>query len=427
MQRIEKDLEKRLRERKRNGTFRSLVTSVQDDAVGDFTSNDYLGFARNSNLIAMIRSEELKYGSNCSLGSTGSRLLSGNSYLFREIETFLAHFHQAQDALLLNSGFDANLGLFSSISKECDAFVYDELIHASVHMGMKSGRSSNLFPFKHNSVDSLLSVIQTFYASTRDEPSVFVAVESIYSMDGTLCKLAEMISVVREAGFDNVHFIVDEAHSTGVRGNEGRGLVQELGLTDQVFARVHTFGKALGCHGAVIVGPTVLKEYLINYAKPLVFSTSLPNHSLVSIQCAYRYLIENFTPLSTRLSMLISHFRQSFRGQTENLKTLGISLLESNTAIQGLIVPGNHNCIQVATIARNAPFHLDVRPIRFPTVTKGMERIRICIHAHNSISEIDRLVEGLFFALRSLSRSKTGPAPLETDYNDHTHQNFAKL
>ena len=225
----------KLAQRKEQGTFRSLKT-VENQI--DFTSNDYLGFARSKELKRRI-SEAEKAFSKAGIGSTGSRLLTGNSKLAEDVEHQIASFHCSETALIFNSGYDANVGLFSSLGRNVNCIVYDELIHASVHDGMRLSRAE-LKSFKHNHVESLRSVLSEL------DGAVMVAVESVYSMEGDLAPLKELVDVCNEF---NTDLIVDEAHAVGLFG-EGRGRVSELDLEDEVYARLATFSKAIGCHGA---------------------------------------------------------------------------------------------------------------------------------------------------------------------------------
>ena len=188
------------------------------------------------------------------LGSTGSRLLDGNSVLAEDLERRIADFHRGPAALLVNSGFDANVSIFSCIPQPGDIVVYDQLIHASVHDGIKSSRVDKAIAFAHNSVEDLQRILTHLKPEVDEKPyrSVFVAVESLYSMDGDLAPLQEIVELLTVLFHQkNAHLIVDEAHSTGVYGKNGRGRVCQLGLEEKVFLRLHTFGKALACNGGM--------------------------------------------------------------------------------------------------------------------------------------------------------------------------------
>ena len=373
---VEKVLQEKLKRRKELQTFRSLFIS---NGI-DFSSNDYLGLSRNVDLIEIIH----KTTANCYIGATGSRLLSGNNNSFLELEEYLSNYHQAQDCLLVQSGFDANYGLMSCIGGPSDAIFYDEFVHASVHEGVKSSRVGFKSSFVHNNITDFINLVCSFQ-SQPGSGNIFVVVESVYSMDGDYGDLNGLVTAIESNNLSNVYFIVDEAHSTGITGPLGRGLVCDLGIESKIFARVHTFGKAMGAHGACILGSSLLKQYLLNYCKPVIFSTFLPHHSIVSIKCAYEYLGRHQEGLVHQLNNLINHFRHSI---LEFIPTH--MLLPSSTPIQGLIVPGNRQVVLFCQCLQQKGF--DIRPIRSPTVPKGKERIRICMHVHNSIEQIDSLV-----------------------------------
>jgi 8-amino-7-oxononanoate synthase len=238
---------------------RSIRRRLPDPAtpsasLSDFTSNDYLSLSTSNHL----RSRFLDKISSAPdiLGSGGSRLLV-NARPHVDLEGRLKAFFNVEAALLFNSGFDANVGFFTSVPQPGDVVIYDEYIHASVHDGMRASRldPSSLIRFKHNSIMSFrLALIEAYdkINTSGSRQSVFVAVESLYSMDGTFAPLREMVQVIEDVSFsagDKAYLIVDEAHSTGIYGPDGKGRVAMLGLEHKVFARLHTFGKALAASG----------------------------------------------------------------------------------------------------------------------------------------------------------------------------------
>jgi 8-amino-7-oxononanoate synthase len=248
---LEKALIKRLDDRYLKSTLRKLTVAAPGSV--DFSSNDFLSLSTSPALRSAFI-EELTRHPNFPLGSGGSRLLDGNSQYALDLEAEIASFHGAPAGLLWNSGFDANSGLFACIPQPGDIILYDELIHASVHDGMKLSRAARKIPFKHNSVDHLKGILQALKDDDvyvgKGPKNVFVAVESVYSMDGDLCPLQELVDMVEELlPYGNGHIIIDEAHATGVLGPRGRGLVSQLGLEKRVFARLHTFGKSVGASG----------------------------------------------------------------------------------------------------------------------------------------------------------------------------------
>ncbi|KAK9711393.1 hypothetical protein K7432_007856 [Basidiobolus ranarum] len=372
---LEQQIAQKLSRRDALSLTRRLVVSQKDSV--DFSSNDYLGLSHNPKLQDMFKMEINKQ--TVTLGATGSRLLDGNSELAERLEREIASFHLAEDALLFNSGYDANLSIFATLPQPGDVVIFDEYIHASVHDGMRASRTKRRIPFRHNDIQHLEQILNEI----EDKVNVFVAVEGIYSMDGDLVRLREIVELKKKRPF---YIIVDEAHSTGLFGNQGRGCVNEFGLEKEIFARLHTFGKAMGVHGAVVLGSTLLKRYLINYARPLIYSTFMPHHSLVAIQCSYRMLEEEGEKLQRQVQLLIHRFRK-------NVKIPQHQLLDSESSIQGIIVPGNENCKKFSQFLNSKGFN--VKPIRSPTVPAGRERVRICIHAHNTKKEIDALLEAV--------------------------------
>jgi 8-amino-7-oxononanoate synthase len=226
--------------------------TLADSNLIDFNSNDYLSLSR-SPVLRDVFFSKLQCAPDA-LGSGGSRLLV-NGRAHSALESRLASFFHAPCALLFNSGFDANVSFFTCIPQPGDVIVHDEYIHASVVDGMRSSRARDaLFPFTHNSASALRSLLSKLKNEQPDvksgRSSVFIAVESLYSMDGTfapLCRIVKTIHEILPRG--NGYFVVDEAHATGIYGPQGRGLVAQLHLEDEVFARLHTFGKALAATG----------------------------------------------------------------------------------------------------------------------------------------------------------------------------------
>lgn len=242
---LESHLAERLRSRARRAKLRHLQPSPPGSI--DFSSNDFLSLATNPEFRQDFLTEMLK--DEFPVGSTGSRLLDGNSSYAEKLEADISTFHGAEAGLLTNSGFDANVSIFMCLPQRQDIIVYDELIHASVHDGMRQSRAKTTIPFKHNSIMHLEEILLP-YVDLEPTHNIFVAVESVYSMDGDLAPLAEIVALTgRMFPNGNCHLIVDEAHATGVYGSKGRGRVSELGLETKFLVRLHTFGKALACNG----------------------------------------------------------------------------------------------------------------------------------------------------------------------------------
>lgn len=242
---LETRLQILLEKRKRQSRLRTLRPSPA--GAVDFSSNDFLSLSTNADFkndyLTLLNSEPVP------LGSTGSRLLDGNSIYAENLEREIAAFHGAETGLLTNSGFDANVSIFGFLPAEGDTVIYDELIHASVHDGMRQSKCQSQLPFRHNDVADLGRQLRMICPMPTSR-SIFIAVESVYSMDGDLAPLTEIVELIDELCPEgNVYLIVDEAHSTGCYGPNGSGRVCELGLESRVPIRLHTFGKALGASG----------------------------------------------------------------------------------------------------------------------------------------------------------------------------------
>lgn len=340
----------------------------------DFSSNDYLGVNRNtevqSRILQAINDHEPKSG------STGSRLLTGNSELACELEQQLAKFHRSESALLFNSGYCANVGLLSALGQKGVTILYDELVHASIHDGIRLSKASSE-PFLHNNLDDLESKLNGLSGV------VIVVVESLYSMDGDFAPLIHISKLCKSFGST---LIVDEAHAVGMYGEKGEGRVAELALEDEVSIRLITFGKAIGCHGAAVLCNRDVRSYLINSARSLIFTTSLANHSILAVKTVYDMMsVGGVNKLNT--SILISLFKQLMNDVS------GFDASESDSHIQAVIVPGNDAVLAASAKLQESGF--DVRPIRFPSVPKGKERLRICLHEFNTEEEVNQLCETL--------------------------------
>lgn len=333
----------------------------------DFCSNDYLGFARSPVLKQWIN-DEVADNHDVLNGSTGSRLLSGNLTYTELLEQSIADFHQSEAGLIYNSGYDANIGLFSALPQRGDTIILDELIHASIIDGARLSYA-NRFTFRHNDLQSLEEKLK------HAKGNCYVVIESVYSMDGDTPPIKEILAMSQKY---NAQLIVDEAHAVGIYG---KGLISQLGLEKDVFARIVTFGKALGCHGAIILGSKLLREYLINFSRSFIYTTAASFHQVASNKMAYKLLPSSGNEVQ-KLQQNISLFKQSM-GNT------GFNLLPSDSAIQCLVVGSNEKAKAMAAQLQNAG--LDVRPILSPTVAKGTERLRICLHSYNTANEINLL------------------------------------
>ncbi len=360
-------LSQKLETRKAQNAYRAL--SLHPEGLIDFCSNDYLGIVKNSLLNDSLYKKEMHF----STGSTGSRLLTGNSRLAEATEQLIADFHEAEAALLFNSGYDANVGVLSCVAQKGDTIIYDALCHASIRDGIRLSLAAG-YSFRHNNVEDLRKKMKAASGT------IYIVTESVFSMDGDTCPLSEILTLCSEFG---AYLILDEAHSIGVIGNEGEGLSQHLQLHAQVWCRIYTFGKACGCHGAVVVGAKSLHNYLINFARSFIYSTALPGHALFFIQHSYT-LFPQLREERTQLQSLIYQFQTASLSHTK---------LPSKTPIQAVIIQGNNEVKALSQKLRESG--LDVRSVLYPTVPKGSERLRIILHSFNKKNELEQLIHVL--------------------------------
>lgn len=349
-------LQNKLKERKEKGTIRSLSSF---EGYIDFVSNDFLGLAKEN---------DTEKGRSA---STGSRLISGNTNRLIEIESALASFFRAEDALFFNSGYQANLALFSAIPDKNALVLYDKEIHASVRDGLRMSDAKSI-GFKHNDPEDLERLLNKFHKEVPDR-LIYVAIEGLYSMSGEVSPLREINLLCKKY---NAILIIDEAHSGGIYGEGGKGLVVLEGLENDVLIRLVTFGKAFGAHGAVVLGSKKLKEFLINFARPLIYTTGISERTAERI-------LKNVTDQKNdlrraKLFDLISLYRtgissvsdekspiQVFRGKKEVLLKLNEQLKASGIASK-VIFP--------------------------PTVPNGQECLRVVLHSFNTEQEVNSLI-----------------------------------
>ena len=373
MQHFPKNLNTKLQKRKQENAFRKLPLP---NVLIDFLSNDYLGFAKSE--LIFNQTHQFLLDRNIKInGATGSRLLSGNHILYQEAESFIAQFHQSEAALIFNSGYDANVGFFGSIPQRNDIILYDELCHASIRDGILMSNAKS-YKFNHNDFEDLERLINFCQTELVE---VYIVTESVFSMDGDTPNFGELIQVSEKY---NCLLVVDEAHALGVFGEKGEGLIQSLDLQDKIFARIMTFGKGLGCHGAAILGSQNLKDYLINFARSFIYTTGLSPHSVATILMAYHQL-ESEKETIQKLRNNIIHFNQE-----KNLLGIKPLFVRSKSAIQSAIIPGN---VKVKTIANQLQEKgFDVKAILSPTIPDGQERLRFCLHSYNSKKEISEVL-----------------------------------
>ncbi len=357
-------LQVKLLARKDQHLYRSLI--INDDRI-DFCSNDYLGFVKSGILNDLAET-------GLSSGSTGSRLISGNSKEAEEAEKAIAKFHEAEAALIFSSGYMANIGLLSCLAGKGDTYIVDALAHASIMDGIRLSYADN-YKFKHNDLEDLAKKLK------HAKGNIFVVTESVYSMNGDLALLNEIAEICKVY---NARMIVDEAHATGVWGERGEGFVNTSLLKERTCAVVHTFGKALGSFGAAITCSLTMKDYLINFARPFIYTTALPPYTYRQIHKAYELLPETDR---SHLRALIQHFKDSVQAFPD------MKFIDSGTQIQGIIIGDNYKTKVLSDHLYNRGIY--AKTILSPTVPEGSERIRICLHSFNTNAQIDLLFQEL--------------------------------
>lgn len=344
----------------------------------DFSSNDYLGLSGAPRLSEAVRAAAAR---GVPIGSGGSRLLRGNDPEHEALEEDAARFFGAESALYLSSGYAANVALLAALPQRGDLVVHDALIHASMHEGLALTRAERASA-AHNDVDSFADAIAAWRAS-GGKGRVWLAFESLYSMDGDRAPLADLAALAERS---NAIMLIDEAHATGVFGPDGRGLAAGLdGRADAVVLR--TCGKALGCEGALVCGPAVMRDFLVNRARPFIFSTAPSPLMAAAVREALRILADE-PERRTGLMARIAHAEAV-------LAPLGAAV--TGTQIMPLVLGDEARTMVVAARLQDAGF--DVRGIRPPTVPQGTSRLRVSLTQNVMPQDIDALAEALAKAL----------------------------
>lgn len=379
-------LQQQLYKRRQRGALRSLRAPKYDQKLHEFSSNDYLDLAGSPILRALF----YRYlESETELASTGSRLLSGNTNLANEIEEAARQYWQCPDVLLCGSGYEANVSIFNVLPQPGDTIIFDELIHASVHVGMKGSRATSRIRWRHNDKDHLREILQRENQRHENQAhNVFLAVETVYSMDGDLAPLQEIIASIR-SHCPYARLILDEAHATGVFGASGRGLAWSLNLqhAPEVLLRLHTFGKGAGGTGAVILCDSIIKQYLLNYAKSLIYSTFMSVPALALCRASIELLRCGHGEGAQKLLWSCIEYTQ---GKTTKLSS-GKVLRLADTIDSPIIPVMSPHAVELSCYLEDHGFR--IMPVRYPTVPKGQERIRICLRANMSHELIDSLFD----------------------------------
>jgi 8-amino-7-oxononanoate synthase len=341
----------------------------------NFSSNDYLGLSGDPRLRQAV-AQALAAGSP--VGSTGSRLLSGHATIWEELESRLAQFTGAEAALYFSSGYAANVGLFSAVLRPDDIVFSDSANHASIIDGIRlSGARKIIFP--HLDLNALEDELRQSRAGAGQR---FIAVESVFSMDGDRAPIPDLIALADRNGAE---LVVDEAHATGVFGPQGRGLVAVAEAEGRVFAVVHTCGKAFAGMGAFVSGSRTLKQFLINRARTFIFSTALPPYLAAQMRAAIG-IVASADAERERLANLAAHLRAT-------LREAGFDTARSDSQIVPVLLRTNERSLHFAALLQQEGFA--VRAIRPPTVPAGSARLRLSLTVRHSRETLDRLVDAL--------------------------------
>lgn len=358
------------------------LRSLRPRTGRDFSSNDYLGLADSPRLRDAV-ARALERG--VPVGSGGSRLLRGNDAEHVALEDEAARFFGAQSALFLSTGFAANVAAFATLPQRGDLVIHDALIHASAHDGMRLGRAQTMAA-AHNDADAFADAA----ARWRDgggRGRVWIAVESLYSMDGDRAPLTDLASVA--ARHDGL-LLIDEAHATGLFGPEGRGLAADLDGQDNVIT-LHTCGKAMGCEGALLCGPALVRDFLVNRARAFIFSTA-PSPLMAAAVREALHILSDEPERRDRLRAIAE--------QAERLLS-PLGATPTGTQILPLILGEDARTMRVAEIVQAAGF--DVRGIRPPTVPAGTSRLRISLTLNIDADDVTALAQTLESALSEVA------------------------
>jgi 8-amino-7-oxononanoate synthase len=370
-------LESRVRARLAELRAQGLLRNLRPPAGIDLSSNDYLRLSTHPAVVGAF-AEGLARGA----GSTGSRLLRGDRDVFADLERRFAAFKRTERALFFSSGYLANIAVLTTLPEPGDVIFSDECNHASLIDGIRLSRATRVV-FPHNDADGLARLME----STPCTGTRFVVVESLYSMEGDRAPLAQLSAVCRSRC---AALIIDEAHAVGLFGERGSGLIEDAGVGDDVLVSINTAGKALGVGGALVAGPGWAVEYLVQRARPFVFSTAAPP-AMASAIAASLDVVRDEPFRRERLQALAQYLRRG-------LRSCGLAVHEDTSQIVPVHVGDNEAAVAIAQALQADGF--DVRAIRPPTVPAGTARLRVSVNTGLDEETLDRFTDRLVHALK---------------------------
>lgn len=354
---------------------RNRLRGLSDRQGIDFASNDYLGLARSKRMADAVA---LALAAGTPVGATGSRLLRGNTPEHEALEAKAAHFFGAERALFFGGGYVASFAVLTTLPQKGDLIVLDELVHASAHEGARAGRAE-VVQAAHNDADAVDDAIRAWRAR-GGAGRAWIVVESLYSMDGDRAPLADLIEV---ADRHEAFLFVDEAHATGVYGPDGRGLAHDLEGRDNVVV-LHTCGKALGASGALVTGPAVIRDYLVNRCRPFIYATA-PSPLMAVAASEALNILRDEPERRERLAGLVAFAGDKLQSRC--------GIKPSGSQILPVFVGDNRRAMALATALQGRGF--DVRGIRPPTVPEGTARLRVSLTLNVETADIADMIETL--------------------------------
>lgn len=353
---------------------KSRFRSVKPNSGVDFSGNDYLGLSDHPKIREALL-EALQNG--MSHGSTGSRLLRGSHPIFEEFEQEIQSWKKVESALIFNSGFDANVGVLTTLIPENAIIFSDQFIHASMIDGLRQNPAKKE-RFRHNNYDHLETLLKKH---ETDLSPKFVVVESVYSMDGDVTDFAVVRQLCEKYGAE---LIVDEAHATGMFGETGAGVLENFNMMDFPLATVHTCGKALGSFGAFVTCRSEVRDYLVNKCRTLIFTTALSPLNVLAALTAVR-LQKTMNNERLHVLNLAEYFRKRLH------ETSSLSCGESKSMIVPVIIGSDEDAVRLADKCQQNG--LDVRAIRPPSVPENTSRLRLTFNAKQTKQQVDQLLD----------------------------------
>ncbi|MFN0296356.1 8-amino-7-oxononanoate synthase [Acinetobacter albensis] len=376
----------KLDELKQQGNLRQFTTNIQDgrniqinqQSMLNLSSNDYLGLGSNLHLREQFFDETPN--EHRIMSSSSSRLLTGNFPEYEQLENSLSDAFHGRAALLFNSGYHMNIGILPALSDSKTLILADKLVHASLIDGIRLSTAKYL-RYRHNDLNHLIQLLQKYHVDESFD-RIIVVTESIFSMDGDESDLSELVQIKQQ--FNKVMLYVDEAHAIGVRGEQGLGCAEQYDVVDEIDFLVGTFGKALASVGGYLMCHPIVREYLINAMRPLIFSTAQP-----PICMAWTHFIFQ---KALKLSTQRQHLHAISQSLQHTIQHKGFEC-PSTSHIVPVIIGDSQKTVEKAKQLQHAGFY--IMPVRPPTVPKNSSRLRICLNTQIDQTDLDQLVEML--------------------------------